>query len=253
MGRGSSGLSGGSGGGGGAAKPTTTPSGITYEDFMGKSEGERYTIMADIINDSSIRVPSYLDDSDTSKVMYALGMSQKPAVVSDSQLDSMPGHEAFRTVYEAGSMPPPSSQDVVDQIRSGDFTQMSGRGGSAHGRALYFARDDFSESASYGLFERNPRVMRTKISPTAKIVSESTLTRRMRADSSFSSTHGSYSADSYALYAISHGIDGWHDRGSGYTMIINRGCLTASSTTKSIYQSGTQRMARSWASAPDAN
>lgn len=239
MGRGSS----GSGGGGGAqGSPANTPSGVSYDDFMKMPESQRIATMENIISNPAIQVPNYLDNSDTSKVLYALGMNNKPTVVSDAQLDAMQGRELFRTVYESSSMPPPSSDAILDQIRNGDYTQMSGSGGSAHGRALYFATD-FYGSAVYGHGKKNALISRSKINSNAKIVSQSTLTAQMQQKGFH--VNGTLHTDQRALYAISQGIDGWYS--SSYTMIINRGALTMSSTNKSI-RSG-RGYANDWQSA----
>ena len=137
MGRGRSGAGKSGGGGGNASTPKAkTPSGVDYNSFMKMSDSQKYSTIDNILNDKNIQVPNYLDGSDTSKVMYALGMTNKPQVVSDSQLDSMPGKDLYRTVYEEGSMPPPSSADILDQIRTGDLTRLSGSGGSVHGRRV---------------------------------------------------------------------------------------------------------------------
>lgn len=235
MGSGSSGIRGGSGGG--AAK---TPSGISYDQFMKMSEQQRFNTIGDIVDNPNIKVPDYLDDSPTTKVLYGLGMTNKPTVVDDATLDTLPGRELFRTVYEAGSMPPPTADAVLDQIANGDYTHMSGRGGSAHGRAIYFATD-FNDSAAYGRGTRNPHVGRAKINPNATIVQESTLSNQMRAKgidpTSFNKTNFGTATvsgtDAKALYALSQGIDGWYS--GSYTMIVNRGNLTMSSSFKSLH------------------
>ncbi len=253
MGRGRSGLSKKSGGGNAAPAKANTPSGIDYNQFMAMTDAQKYQTIDDILNNSNIKVPSYLDSSDTNKVIYGLGMANKPTVVSDSQLDAMPGKDLYRTVYESGSMPPPSSAGILDQIRNGDYTQLSGKGGSVHGRALYFARDDFSGSTSYGMRGRNAMVMRAKINPNAKIVSESKLDNDMRNDTAFHNKFFTKGYDEKALYALSHGIDGWYS--GSYSMIINRGALTASSQNKSTRKAlksgkpSTRSGATSWANA----
>ena len=255
-GRGSSSSSGGGGAAGAANagsqnnpnaqanQTATTPSGVTYAQFMQMSDAQKYSTMDQIINDPNIKVPPYLDGSVTSKVIYALGMNNKTTVVDDATLDSMQGREIYRTVYEQGTMPPPSSADVLDQIRNGDYTQLSDSGGSAHGRAIYFATD-FGASASYGTYERNAMVMRAKINPSANIRSQGSLQGQMMSDTVWNNSaiarqarsNSRMSRDSMALYAISHGIDGWYS--NNYTMMVNRGALTASSLNKRI--SGTNR------------
>ena len=79
MGRGSSGLK----SSGVASQKANTPSGVSYSQFMQMSDDQKYQTIDTILNDSNIQVPSYLDSSRTSKVVYALGMDNKPTVVSD--------------------------------------------------------------------------------------------------------------------------------------------------------------------------
>ena len=230
------------------APTAKTPSGLTFDDFQKLSDSEKVDAINRIIDDSNIKVPYYLDSSDTSKVMYALGMDKKPTIVTDKALDAMPGKEIFRTVYEGGTMPPPSSKDILDQIRSGDYTQMSGSGGSAYGRALYFATN-VPDSASYGKGRRNPQMLRAKIDPTAKIRAYTTLYAEMKNDTGFQNKihakhkNGVYSADSTALYAIYKGFDGWYS--GTYSMLLNRGVLAVSDTSKVVNSSYTSRQ-RSW-------
>lgn len=244
MGRGSSKVGGG-GGGGGSAR-ANTPSGVSMDQFNQMSMDQKVQTINNILNDPSITVPHYLDNSDTSKVLYALGMNNKPTVVDDATLDSMQGRELFRTVYERGSMPPPSSQMIADQIRNGDYTQMSGSGGSAHGRALYFATN-FGSSASYGNSERNALIMRGKLNPNAKIANEGNLFNSSNREwqtfqRNLSSSGNINSRDHKALFAMSKGYDGWYS--GNYTMIINRGALTMSSQNKSITTGGQTKTGR---------
>ena len=210
--------------------------------------------MDDIIDNSSIQVPSYLDDSDTTKVLYALGINDKPTVVSDSQLDNMPGTEIYRTVYESGSMPPPSSDAILDQIRHDDYTQMSGEGGSVHGKAVYFATK-FKDSAAYGDKDyswhpkTNVMIARAKINPNAKIVSEYNLSTQMTSKGFTSKTQDG--DNRISLYAISQGIDGWYS--GTYTMIVNRKNLTMSDQNRRISKRNIRgqasNTAKSWSEA----
>ena len=256
MGRGRSKVSSGnSGNRTNAPTRANTPSGVSVEQFSAMSMDEKVNTINSIVSDSNITVPSYLDRSETSKVLYALGMNNKPTVVDDATLSSMSGIEIFRTVYEGDSMPPPSSQDIADQIRHGDYTQLSGVGGSAHGRALYFATD-FNDSAGYGGGEKNALIMRSKINPSAKIAKETSLFGNNRNDPefvNFAQKANVNTRDAMALYALSKGIDGWYS--NSYTMIINRGAITMSSQNKSITTNGQNKRgglkpgsawARSW-------
>lgn len=244
MGRGRSGL----GGGGGKKAPSGPPSGVTFAQFSAMSDAQKFQTMSDILNNQNIVVPDYLDDSPTTKVLYGLGMNNKPTVVSDSALDNMQGEEIFRTVRDTNN-PPPYAQDILDQVKNGDFTQMSGSGGSAHGRALYFAAD-FKESRDYGYGNPDATMARAKINPKAKIIGEQALENRMRNDKNWGRLPNVNSTDAKALYALSHGIDGWKAKrgwGSSYRMIVNRGVLTMSDTNKNVSGRG---FGQNWHNAP---
>lgn len=116
-----------------------------------------------------------MDDSFTTKVMYSIGMTNKPKVVSDSALDGMAGKEIFRCVSDS-SNPRMKAKDIIEQVRTGDYTRMSDSGGSVYGRALYFA-DQYGKSATFGK-GLSSVVMRAKVDPKAKIVAESTLIKK---------------------------------------------------------------------------
>ena len=266
MGRGSS-KAGGGGGGGGISIPitpqiqpqpqpqptqpaqATTASGVTYDQFMQMNEDQRYQTINNIIADQNIVVPSYLDSSQTSKVIYALGMNNKPTVVSESQLDAMQGREIYRTVYDP-NVPKMTTADVLDQVRNGEYTQMSGQYSSAHSRALYFATK-FTDSTVYGHGYHDPMVMRAKINPNANIRSERSLYNQMSSDSTWATRtngKGINYKDELSLYAIAHGVDGWYS--NTYTMLVNRGAITASSQNRRIgarnVKSGNVTQVSSW-------
>ena len=194
---------------------------------------ERYGAMGDIIRNPNIKVPDYLDDSATSKVLYALGMNGRPTVVADSELDTMDGVDLFRTVYDnegAGI----SSADILDQIAKGEYTQLSGSGGSAWGRAIYFATDYF-DSSYYGAGETNPMMCRAKFKPNAKIVNAAKLESLY--GGAVNSRITAHSADLYALTALANGYDAWYTKDGDrmdYVMVLNRNALAMSDRYKNI-------------------
>ena len=218
----------------------STPSGVTYDQFMQMSDDDKIDFIHGVISNQNITVPDYLDNSVTSKVIYALGMNNKPEVVSDSELDKMPGDDLYRTVYDSSRIEI-SGTEILDQIRYGDYTQLSGNLSSAYGRALYFATK-FKDASEYGRKNPTAVMMRVKINPSAKIVSENKLGDIM-IKSNFHKKLNVKGYDCIALTALAHGIDGWSDQ---YTMIINRGALTVSSTSKKIANSF------SWRESPNA-
>ena len=222
-----------------------TPSGVTYEQFMAMSEDDKNNIILDIVNNPNIVVPDYLDKSATSKVMYALGMNNKPEVVSDSKLDKIKGESLYRTVSDAETI---SAVDILEQIRYGDYTRLSGDYTSLYGRAIYFATD-FKNSAAYG--ESTARMARAKLNPNAKIVSDSDLQKMVGKNVFFQNTPG-LDDDATSLTALVNGIDGWRITPhvgikNDYVMIINRKALTFSSTSKIIDSK------KSWRKCTNAN
>ena len=66
-----------------------------YDAFMQMSDDQK----ADVI-DSMIKqgVPSHLADNDFQKMIYNIGLNDKPQLVDDATLDSMNGTEMRRTV-----------------------------------------------------------------------------------------------------------------------------------------------------------
>ncbi|MBR0315670.1 MAG: hypothetical protein IJQ99_02250 [Synergistaceae bacterium] len=219
-----------------------TLSGVSYEQFFAMSDEDKADFVFNVINNPNIIVPDYLDDSVTSKVMYALGMNNKPIVVSDSELDKLPGEDLYRTVYDTPDSSI-SSTEILDQIRHSDYTQLSGSGGSVYGRAIYFATD-FERSAMFGIEETNPVMMRAKINPNAKIIEVHNLSN-ISTNSRFikklqTRIKGDYtkdfSNDWMSLTALANGIDGWklNKNKYDYVMVLNRRALTVSSKSKKV-------------------
>lgn len=207
--------------------------GVAYSDFEKMSDDEK----ADVITDAlGVGVPLFLDDSGMQRFAYYTGMSNKPKVVTDAQLDSMKGTEVFRTVNDAYNSKTDigyTSNDIVKQIRDGDFTMYSDSGGSVHGKAIYFA-SNYADSSYYGQSGKNPVTMRAKVT-SGKTISETKL------DSMYNSALRSGDKLALAcsnadrgsaknLYGLAKGFD--VVTAGSYYMVLNRGGLTVSSTTK---------------------
>lgn len=244
MANGSQKRGGGSSGGGSAvnkrgARQASTPSGITYDQFMQMSVKQREQTIIDILNNDNIAIPDYLDQTATQKVMYALGMNGKPQVMNDAELDKMKGTDLFRTVNDNKYL---SGNEILDQIAQGDYTRLSDSGGSAYGRGIYFA-NDLKESLWYGNYGQSS-VMRMKLASDANIVTYNKVAKGLYSSSLYTRMETglnweklSYkqqpdSSDYVALRALSQGIDGWVDKGSGYYVILNRSKTAVSSTYK---------------------
>lgn len=223
------------------AQGITLPTGGTdYDTFSKMSDDEK----ADEISKAmQIATPMFLDDSYLQKLMYYTGYNQKPDVVDDSTYTSTSGKEVFRTVhnvYDRTNDINYTADDIIKQVQTGSFTQVSGSGGSVHGRAIYFA-DSIPASASYST-GKNDTMMRAKIKTSAVIKSERTISNEIAKEMQSNSKLGqvlkkiTYSHDyesANGVYCMAKGYDGWVAT-NGYHMIINRGALVTSKSTKKV-------------------
>lgn len=238
----------GGGGRSNASETVNTPSGINYEQLMKMSIEERYDTIAKIIGSRKIKVPDYLDNSKTTKLIYALGMNEKPKVVSDAKLDKVEGTDLYRCVHDS-EKPVVTSKEILNEIRTADYTRLSGKKTSLMGKALYFA-SNFLDSVRYA---KGPSslIMRAKINPNAKMMEEREIRKTVKHDTEFQKRKLDKDVfESSSLYAIAHGLDAWYSKQAGYYMIVNRGVLTISSSNKkALNENG---YANSWASSQDA-
>ena len=245
-----------------AAAPTVTPTlvtpptpqqiargdvlpkgGVPFSKFEKMTDDEK----ADVITDAlGVGTPLFLDDSGLQKFAYFTGMSEKPKVVSDAQLDKMQGKELFRTVNDAYNSKTDigyTSKDIAKQISSGDFTMYSDSGGSAYGKAIYFA-DNYNGSSYYGNRGKNPITMRAKV-VGGKSISDSAASRAYqsalrRGDKLALACSNARDGSARNLYALAKGYDIIStNNGSGYNMVLNRRCLAVSSTFKKTKIGGT--------------
>lgn len=214
--------------------------GVPYSDFQNMTDDEK----ADVITDAlGVGTPLFLDDSGLQKFAYFTGMSDKPKTVTDAQLDGMQGQELFRTVNDAYNRSTDigyTSNDIVKQIRDGDFTMYSDSGGSVHGKAIYFA-DNYADSSYYGNRGSNPLTMRAKVTG-GQTISESRLDTQYRnalrsgdklALACSNADHGS----ARNLYGLAKGYS--VVTAGNYYMVLNRGALTVSDTAKKTVYGGT--------------
>ena len=252
MGRGSS----KAGGGGGAAvanpvaqpvaQPTVDdvkqgnilpPGGVAYSDFENMTDDQKADVVTSALNAG---VPMFLEDSAMQHFAYFTGMSDKPTVVDDATLSQMSGQDIYRTVnnaYNSSLDMGYTSNDIAKQIMYGDFTMYSDSGGSAHGKAIYFA-NDYNDSSYYGNSNKNPHTIRAKV--TGKTISES----QLKTDYSNALARGDKLANACAkggdrnLYALAKGYD-VVTAANGYRMVLNRRGITVSSTVKPTKIGGT--------------
>ena len=216
--------------------------GVPFSDFQSMTDDEK----ADVINDAlGVGVPIFLDDSGLQRFAYFTGMSDKPTVVSDSALDGMSGTEIFRTVnnaYNSRTDIGYTSNDICKQISEGDFTMYSDSGGSAYGKAIYFA-DSLYDSKMYGNGNK-ALTMRAKITGGNGVdynkIHNQFNKDYMNGDKLARACGKADGASRVNLYALAKGYTNVYDRSSGYNMILNRSCLTVSSTYKNTNSLGSR-------------
>ena len=213
------------------------PGGVAFSDFEQMTDDEK----ADVITAAmAAGVPMFLENSAMQHFAYFTGMSDKPTVVSDAALDKMAGEDIFRTVNNAYNSQIDvgyTSGDIAKQIMYGDYTMYSDSGGSAYGKAIYFA-NNYRESALYG---NNSSAMTMRAKVTGKTISTSQLQldyrhALMRGDKLAHAV--SVSGGDKNLFALAKGYDVVTDASSGYRMVLNRRGITCSSTVKPTNYSG---------------
>ena len=261
MGRGSSGAGSATRAGSGTLPPATnqvvppTPQqvargdilpqgGVAFSKFEKMTDDEKADVVAKAL---STGVPMFLDDSGLQRFAYFTGMSDKPNVVTDAQLDKMKGHELFRTVNDAYDRRKDigyTANDIAKQISKGDFTMYSDSGGSAYGKGIYFA-SSVPSSASYAQgAQKHPTMMRAKITG-GKAISATQASRDYssalaRGDKLARACSRADSSSRVNLYALAKGYD--IVTTSNYHMVLNRRCLSVSDKYKTNITYNT----RSW-------
>ena len=190
-------------------------------------------------------VPIFLDDSGIQRFAYFTGMSDKPTVVTDAQLDKMSGHQLFRTVNDAYDRRKDigyTSGDIAKQIMKGDFTMYSDSGGSAYGKSIYFASSVSSSAGDAGSASQHPAMIRAKITGGKSISSNSAQTMYRnalaRGDKLAVACSKADSSSRVNLYALSRGYD--IITTSDYNMVLNRRYLTVSDKIKKGVTYGTK-------------
>ncbi len=206
--------------------------GVPFSKFEKMTDDQKAQVIMDSLG---VATPMFLDDSPAQRLAYFTGMSEKPDVVTESQLKKIQGQSLWRSVhnnYNRGADIGYTPQQIYGQIATGDFTMYSDSGGSAYGRAIYFDthKGSYGSGQGYG-------IIHAKIKPTANIWTDNRVMQAARAEMQSGSKLGQalqaiQRADSSSLptvYCLAKGIDGYRESG-GYHMIVNRRALAVSDT-----------------------
>lgn len=210
----------------------------SYDAFRQMTDDQK----ADVIMQArNTQVPVFLAQNDLQKVLYGLKLNDKPTLVDDKVLDTMPGKDLYRTINatnDPANRIKYTAMDVASQTIKGSVTRVSDTGGSVHGRGIYFA-DDYRGSVAYGNRSNSinqTAVVRAKLSPTAKTISTSAassgVTREINSGSKLGKALSKVGRqDQTAIWALAKGYDAMV-AGNGYHVIINRSALVASKDIK---------------------
>lgn len=196
-----------------------------------------------IIQAAKTPVPVFLAQNDLQKVLYGLKLNDKPTLVDDSVLDSMPGKDLFRTINDAKDQTyriKYSATDVANQVIRGSVTRVSDTGGSVHGRGIYFA-DSYRSSTVYGKMHGDiskTAVIRAKLSPSAKTISTNNAAIGVANEISSGTKLGKalskiHYTDRTAIWSLAKGYDAMV-ASNGYHVVVNRSALVASKTINAM-------------------
>lgn len=194
-----------------------------------------------IMQAQKTQVPVFLAQNDLQKVLYGLKLNDKPTLVDDSVLDTMPGKDLYRTINassDGANRMKFNADEIANQVLKGTVTRVSDTGGSVYGRGVYFA-DDYRGSVSYGHRSgslKQTAVIRAKLSPTAKTIGAWTADSNVQKEISSGSKLGKALSklqvkDQSAVWALAKGYDAMVAP-NGYHVVINRSALIASRDIK---------------------
>lgn len=212
------------------ATQAVTPSGYTFDDLKNMDDKTLHDFLIDANNAD---MPDFLNTHHTQKMVYQLGMNDKPETVSQGEFDSLvaKGNTViYRTVNDNGMM---SADDIIDSITDGDLSYM---GNGVHGDGLYFS-NSLRGSKAYGY--SGSKTMGAVLNSKAKVIDERQLkseydsfvqthpqTRKALGFARSNSTHNSYSQ-----FALSQGYNVIRTNEGGgehYFVVLDRSALTTS-------------------------
>ncbi len=172
---------GGRGGSSGLA-PTpakvSTPSGLTLSDVQGMNDDALHDFL---INVNDTDTPDFLNRHHLQKMIYALGLNDKPEIISQKEFDDLTVNAPFgsaapilyRTVNDTtlSNGIHMSAKQIQKQFTDGDLTYV---GDGIHGDGLYFS-DSKSGSKMYGNGGGRSAIISGVLNGKARIITEKAL------------------------------------------------------------------------------
>lgn len=218
-----------------AASTGATPSGVTLAQLQSMDDQQLHDFL---INVQSVNMPAFLADHHMQRMVYALGLNDKPQIVSQQEFDDAVswagGRTAIYRTVNATSVGgnPFTADDICDMLTDGDLTY---HGAGMYGDGLYFS-SSLSGSKAYGW--SSPRTVGAYLNDKARPISFSRLRSeydafvkthpQTRKALGFAKSHGSSHHNSYAQFALIRGYNViYSDRGGEtYYSVLDRGVLT---------------------------
>lgn len=212
-----------------------------YDNFMKMSDDQKADAIKTAISQG---IPDHLNkNSDYQKLIYNLGMNDKPTIVDDATLKSMKGTAVFRTVnsvYDRSTDLSFTAPQIAKQTQSGKITRVSNGSTAVYGDGIYFATSRRGSSA-YGGTHGNINktcMMSGKLNNNAKIITYSDASKGVFKEKANGTKLGKVlmkcgRTSQASIYALAKGYN-VIDAGNGYLNVINRGALTMSKTVTSI-------------------
>ena len=211
-----------------------------YDNFMKMNDDQKADVISNMIAQG---VPAHLADNDFQKMIYNIGLNDKPQLVDDATLDSMNGTELWRTVnnvYDRQNDISFTADQIARQVQAGKVTRVSDNGGSVYGRGIYFASDKHG-STTYGNTRgdvKRTAQIRCKLNSNAKVIDHRKATQGVSAEIRSGSKLGKVlrgcDRDSQvSIYAMAKGYN-VITNGRSYYNILNRNAVTMSKTISAI-------------------
>lgn len=205
--------------------------GVPFSQFQSMTDDQKADVITNAMGQA---LPFFLDDSSLQRLAYFTGLNDKPTLVSEQQLNQMPGQDLWRSVhnsYDPTTDIGYTSKDIYNQIATGDFTRYSDSGGSAYGKAIYFD----TVKGSYGQGNGHT-VMHAKFLSTAKTIDYSALQSAWAREAASGSKlaraiNQADRASRPMIYAMAKGYDAVYNGARGYRMILNRKAIALSTKT----------------------
>ena len=151
---------------------TQAPTNVTQADLMQMDDKSLHDFLLGV---DKTDIPAFLNQIHLQKMTYALGLNEKPEIVSEAQMSKLIANGAttlYRTVNDTTQQGVPfTARDICDMMFDGDLTY---HGNGVHGDGIYFS-DSLSGSKAYG--DSTAKTMTAVFNKNARIIDESKLTR----------------------------------------------------------------------------